>query len=149
MGVATRVFYESIFSSDKGFDSSGPLEVFPLPAFAASASSLLPQLLAITHGNLTLALWPPSLGPSWSRRSSPGLTPLCWVQNTGHSGNPHPHPLWAALVPLLLSTVKMSQVQCPSLPCPGQTVLALGQTRQGIRATLERPTAFRWLLPAL
>lgn len=53
-----------------------------------------------------------------------------------------PTPFWVALVPLLLPTVKCLKCNAPPLPCQGQTVLARGQTSQGIRATLERPTAF-------
>lgn len=98
----------------------------PYPAFVASSSPLLPPLLAITHGNLTHALWPSSLGPSWSRRSSPGLTPLCWVQNMGHSGNPHPLPptplgSTGASAPFNCKNVS-SAMPLPPLPradCPG------------------------------
>lgn len=81
----------------------------PLPP----APPLLPLLLAITHGDLTPARGPSSLGPSWSRRSSPGLPPLCWVQNRGHSEN-FPHSLLGSMGgALLLPIVKCLKCNAP------------------------------------
>lgn len=96
----------------------------------------------------------PPYGPlPWALPGPEGAFPgfrLCAGCRTWGTRGLDPAPFWVARVASAPSDGHMSQVQCPSPPLPRAECPGPGASRQGIRATLERPTAFfRWLLPAL
>lgn len=125
MGVATRVFYESIFSSDKGFDSSGPLEVFPHPAFAASSAH---SFLSCWQSHTVTSHLPSGPLP-WALPGPEGavqglrLCAGCRTQGTLGTPIPTPTPLGStgASAPFDCKNVS-SAMPLPPLPradCPG------------------------------